>query len=60
MLQLLTIVLVAVYAGGVWKFISGFNKTNFESGRLPLAFLWPVLLLTNRAYRQNFNRALKG
>ncbi|MGB3491180.1 MAG: hypothetical protein WBA57_00525 [Elainellaceae cyanobacterium] len=58
--SLFTIVLIVVYSGGVWKFLSGFNKTNFENGRLPLALLWPVLLLTNRSYRQNFNRALKG
>lgn len=60
MVPFLTFVLIVVYAGGVWKFLSGFNRTNFESGRLPLALLWPVLLLTNRSYRQNFNRALKG
>lgn len=60
MVSLFTFVLIMVYAGGIWKFLSGFEKTNFESGRLPLALLWPFLLLTNRSYRQNFNRALKG
>lgn len=59
MTSLITFVLIVVYAGGVWKFLSGFDKTNFDSGRLPLALLWPILM-TNRSYRQNFNRALKG
>jgi hypothetical protein len=27
---------------------------------LPLALLWPVFLIANKSYRQNFNRALKG
>jgi hypothetical protein len=56
---LITFVLVTIYVGGVFKFWTGFNRTNFSQGRLYLALLWPVLL-TNRSYRQNFNRALKG
>jgi hypothetical protein len=48
-----------VYVGGIWKFVSGFRRTNFSQGRIPLAVFWPVLLV-NRSYRQNFGRALKG
>lgn len=59
MSQLLVIALVVVYLGGAWKFWAGFSKTNFESSRLQLTLFWPVLLF-NRSYRRNFNRALKG
>jgi hypothetical protein len=51
--------LCGIYAGGIWKFWKGFHRTNFSSGKLYLSLLWPVLL-ANRSYRQNFNRALKG
>ncbi|NBO32166.1 MAG: hypothetical protein EBV05_11400 [Cyanobacteria bacterium WB6_1B_304] len=54
------VVLVVVYIGGIYKFLNGFNRTNFTSGRLPLALFWPVLLIVNKSYRQNFNKALKG
>ncbi|MBD1866374.1 hypothetical protein H6F88_26900 [Oculatella sp. FACHB-28] len=60
MTGLLGFVLLAVYLGGVWKFWTGFHRTNFSQGKLYLAALWPVLLISNRSYRQNFNRALKG
>lgn len=56
---LLTLVLIVVYAGGGWKFWQGFNRTNFSQNRLMLTLFWP-LLLVNKSYRQNFNRALKG
>jgi membrane-bound metal-dependent hydrolase YbcI (DUF457 family) len=51
---------IAVYAWGAWKFWNGFNRTNFEQGRIHLTLLWPVFLIANKSYRQNFNRALKG
>jgi len=57
---LLTIVLLAVYGVGAWKFWVGFHRTNFSQGRLQLTLLWPLFLLANRSYRENFNRALKG
>lgn len=63
MTQLLIIGLVIVYGGGIWKFLSGFNQTNFTGGfltRLGLSLLWPPLLIVSKSYRQNFNRALKG
>lgn len=59
MSTLIVILLAGVYAGGIWKFLKGFRRTNFNGGRVYLALLWPVLLF-NRSYRQNFNRALKG
>jgi len=59
MTTLIGILLGAVYAGGIWKFLAGYRHTNFSQGRVVLALLWPVLLF-NRSYRQNFTKALKG
>lgn len=56
-------ILLAAYFGGIWKFWTGYKKTNFNAGlpgKLGLSFLWPVLLVTNKSYRQNFQKALKG
>ena len=63
MTQLVGIILVIVYFGGIWKFLSGYRRTNFNSGlpgRVSLALLWPVLLVANKSYRRNFQKALKG
>ena len=63
MVQLLGIILFVAYVGGVWKFLSGYRRTNFNSGlpgRVALALLWPVLIVGNKSYRRNFNKALKG
>lgn len=58
-MEIVTLIALVIYSGGIWKFWTGFHRTNFSEGRLRLALLWP-LLLVNRSYRQNFNRALKG
>ncbi|MGC9503466.1 hypothetical protein [Baaleninema sp.] len=63
MSTLIGLVLIAVYAGGVWKFWQGFHRTNFERGlgnQITLSLLWPVLVVANKSYRQNFTKALKG
>ena len=55
--------LIVVYVGGVWKFWTGFGKTNFNqtlANRIRLALLWPALLISNESYRRNFRKALKG
>jgi hypothetical protein len=57
--QLIGIVLIAIYVFGVWKFVAGFNRTNFSSNRVILGLLWPALLF-NRNYRGNFVKTLKG
>ncbi len=60
---LVVVALVIVYAGGLIKFWRGYQRTNFQPGfvnRLFLAVLWPALLVVNKAYRQNFQKALKG
>ena len=63
MAHLIGFLVLAVYAGGIWKFLSGYRRTNFSSGlpgRISLALLWPVLLVSNKSYRRNFQKALKG
>ncbi|MBD1851321.1 hypothetical protein [Leptolyngbya sp. FACHB-711] len=60
MLNVLVFLAIGVYVGGVIKFWRGFHRTNFSSGRLYLALLWPLLILGNPSYRQNFRRALRG
>ena len=57
---LLGLVLLVGYGYGGWRFWRGFHRTNFSQGRLYLTLLWPVFLLTNKSYRKNFTRALKG
>ena len=63
MAHLIGFLVLAVYVGGIWKFLSGYRRTNFNSGlpgRITLALLWPVLLVSNKSYRRNFQKALKG
>ncbi|MFB2837280.1 hypothetical protein [Floridanema evergladense] len=60
--NLILLVLAVVYVGGVWKFWTGFERTNFQRSlptRISLALLWPVLLV-NKSFRRNFTKALKG
>jgi hypothetical protein len=60
---LISWVLLIVYVGGVWKFWKGFERTNFTRSlptRISLSLLWPVLVVANKSYRQNFTKALKG
>ena len=61
--QFIGFVLLVVYVGGIWKFLSGYSRTNFNpslTGRIALALLWPVLVVGNKSYRRNFQKALKG
>lgn len=57
--SLVTLGLLVAYVGGMWKFWTGFNRTNFSQNRLMLTVFWPILMI-NPSYRQNFTRALKG
>lgn len=56
---LLGFLALVIYVGGAYRFWTGFRRTNFSQGKVYLSLLWPVLMF-NRSYRQNFNRALKG
>lgn len=63
MSQFVLIILLVVYFGGAWKFWKGFARTSFSRGvvnKVILASLWPVLLIANKSYRRNFQKALKG
>lgn len=57
---LVVIVLGIVYGYGAMRFWKGFHRTNFSGRRLSLTLLWPIFLIANKSYRQNFGRALKG
>ncbi|ACK67972.1 conserved hypothetical protein [Rippkaea orientalis PCC 8801] len=63
MVKLIPFIILVIYLAGVWKFVQGYNLTNF-SRQLPtkliLSLLWPVLFIVNGSYRQNFQKALKG
>lgn len=59
MVKLLLIAALIIYVGGVWKFWTGFHRTQFSQGRFHLALLWPIFMFS-RSYRQNFQRALRG
>ena len=61
--SVILIILLIVYSGGIWKFWKGYRQTNFTSGllnKLMLSLLWPVLIIANKSYRRNFQKALKG
>ena len=59
-MELIGLAAIAAYLGGVWKFWTGFHRTNFSEGKVYLSLLWPVLLVAKKSDRQNFNRGLKG
>lgn len=61
MAQVFAVLGVMVYGWGAWKFLQGFEHTSYAAGSgVPLALLWPLLLLVNRSFRQNFQKALRG
>ena len=53
-------VLLVVYGVGAWKFWTGFNRTDFSTGRVKFTLLWPIFLIGSEPYRRNFTKALKG
>jgi cell shape-determining protein MreD len=61
--DIIVFLLILIYGGGIWKFWRGFDRTNFQrtfTNRLMLTLLWPALFITNKSYRQNFRKTLKG
>lgn len=63
MTTLVALIMLVVYSGGIWKFWRGFKRTNFDSNfqnKLILSLLWPALVVSNKSYRQNFNKALQA
>jgi hypothetical protein len=59
-MQIIGVIFLVIYVVGVVKFLQGVDKTNFTQNKLPLALLWPLLLVINENYRRNFTKALKG
>lgn len=53
-------ILLLVYGVGAWKFWTGFNRTDFSTGKVKFTLLWPVFLIGSAPYRRNFTKALKG
>jgi hypothetical protein len=63
MKALVLLVIFGIYGYGAWKFWKGFERTNFSRSlpnRITLSLFWPVLVIANKSYRQNFTKALKG
>jgi len=63
MYQLIVLILAVFYVGGIFKFLKGFRRTNFNpslGNKILLSSLWPALLIINSSYRRNFQKALKG
>ena len=59
-MELVAIIALAFYGAGAWKFWTGFNRTDFSTGKVYLTLLWPAFMVSSKAYRHNFTRALKG
>lgn len=62
-MDLLAIIVLGGYLWGIWSFWRGFRRTNFNpdlANKLKLSLLWPVLVVSNKSYRQNFQKAIKG
>lgn len=63
MSSLVPIILLGGYLWGIWSFWRGFRETNFNHSflnKLRLSLMWPVLVISNKSYRQNFQKAIKG
>ena len=62
-IKIVGIIFVIAYIWGGWKFWKGFRLTNFDNNignRLFLSALWLPLLIFNKSYRKNFQKALKA
>ncbi|KAH6556798.1 hypothetical protein KP509_1Z154900 [Ceratopteris richardii] len=56
------LVLLAVYAYGCYRFMSGFSKTPYAdtlTTKVGLTALWPVLFVISQKFRSNFKRAVQ-
>lgn len=62
-MQAAIIVAGVVYLLGVWRFVAGYNRTNFNRNfftKISLGLLWLPLLIISKSYRTNFTKALRG
>ncbi|MDX1977628.1 MAG: hypothetical protein SFT94_08135 [Pseudanabaenaceae cyanobacterium bins.68] len=57
------IVVGIIYIFGIWRFVAGYSRTNFNRDfftKISLGLLWLPLLIVSKSYRANFTKALKG
>lgn len=48
-----------IYGG--YRFFKGYKTTDYQSTfRIPLALAWPVFILVNGRFRENFMRAIRS
>lgn len=53
--------LISTWLFGAYRFYRGFNRTPYQSSfRVPLAVAWPLLVIFNGSYRQNFVRSIRA
>ncbi|KKI99978.1 hypothetical protein [Prochlorothrix hollandica] len=57
--HIIVFLLAGGYGWGIWKFLQGFQRTNYSQGQWSLALLWPLLYIVNGSYRENFQKALR-
>jgi len=60
MFKVIPVLLLIVYVWGAWKFIKGFKNTSYGQNSVLLALFWPILIIGNRSFRQNFQKALRS
>ncbi|KAH7295655.1 hypothetical protein KP509_27G059400 [Ceratopteris richardii] len=56
------LVLLAVYAYGGYRFMSGFSKNPYAdtlTTKVDLTALWPVLFVISQKFRSNFKRVVQ-
>lgn len=54
-------ILISTWLFGAYRFYRGFNRTPYQSSfRVPLAVAWPLLIIVNGSYRQNFMRSIRA
>ncbi|MCJ2543937.1 hypothetical protein [Thermostichus vulcanus] len=52
------VLLLAIYGGGVWYSARKADRIYSGSQKWVVSALWPILLASNRQFRQNFRRPL--
>lgn len=48
-----------IYGG--YRFFKGYRATSYQSSfRIPLALTWPIFMIVNGRFRENFFKALRS
>jgi hypothetical protein len=56
---LIFLILLAVWGTGAWMFSKKAGRYYQDDQVFMLAALWPIFLITNGQFRENFNKSLK-